>query len=53
MKFIPYPGWRIRFEGGLIYHEPLVWWKRWPRQLWHQSRQTIRRLVDQALKAMR
>jgi len=53
MTLIPYPGWRFRCEGCMIYHEPLVWWRRWPLQLTHQLRQAIRRLVDQALKGKR
>jgi hypothetical protein len=33
MKWVAYPGWRLRVENGIVYHEPLIWWKRWPLQL--------------------
>lgn len=33
MRVTPYPGWKIRIDGPILYHEPLVWWKRWPLQL--------------------
>jgi hypothetical protein len=42
---IPYPGWRFRCERGIIYHEPLAWWRRWPIQLTYQLRQAIRRAM--------